>query len=74
MPPNAWAYGSSSMFKMIQTGSCGCLSAAVCVGLWVWHVNNLNQVVRPVDVAKVGIQNVYRIRYKNYEVMKLSSE
>ena len=50
------------------------LSATVCVGLWVWHVNNSNRVVRPVDVAKVGIQNVYRTRYKNYEVMKLSTK
>ena len=45
------------------------LSATVRVKLRVYHFNDLNRVLRPVDVAKVSIQNVYRTRFKNYEVM-----
>ena len=40
------------------------LSATVRVKLRVYHSNDLNR------VAKVGIQNLYRTRFKKYEVMK----
>ena len=69
--PNAWAYTWISMFKLIQIGSCfWSLSATVCVSVWVLHVINSNRVVRPDDLAKVGIQKVYKTGYKNYGVIK----
>ena len=40
------------------------------LSITLWHVNNSNWVLRPVDVSKVDLQNVYKVSYKNYEVMK----
>ena len=66
MPPNAWAYAWNSMFKLIQRSCLLQYAQAYEYGTLTTQIE--------LYAAVTLLQNVYRARYKDYEVMKLGTK